>query len=185
LVDKGALDRHGGACLLRPLLHAQGSRRAARFRLTERSVTAWARVNFPLVALLAASAAFSLYYALKVSEWSVMTDELLYAAASPVARISGSRWHLLTPRHHNFFFTAATLRDGLERAGFEVLESRHLASPYSLRYCVYKLATIMPRSRVLRYVARRANASPLGRVALPVNLGDVVTVLARKPSSGE
>jgi 2-polyprenyl-3-methyl-5-hydroxy-6-metoxy-1,4-benzoquinol methylase len=101
-------------------------------------------------------------------------------AASPVARVSGSRWHLLTPRHHNFFFTAATLRRGLERAGFEVLESKHLASPYSLRYCVYKLGTIMPRSRVLRFAARRTDASRLGRVALPVNLGDVVTVLARK-----
>jgi 2-polyprenyl-3-methyl-5-hydroxy-6-metoxy-1,4-benzoquinol methylase len=103
-------------------------------------------------------------------------------AASPVARVSGSRWHLLTPRHHNFFFTAATLRSGLERAGFEVLESKHLSSPYSLRYCVYKLGTMMPRSRVLRYAGRRANASRLGRVALPVNLGDVVTVLARRPN---
>jgi ubiquinone/menaquinone biosynthesis C-methylase UbiE len=101
-------------------------------------------------------------------------------AASPVARVSGSRWHLLTPRHHNFFFSAATLRSGLERAGLDVLESKHLSSPYSLRYCVYKLGTMMPRSRGLRYLGRRANASRLGRVALPVNLGDVVTVLARK-----
>jgi hypothetical protein len=101
-------------------------------------------------------------------------------AASLVARISGKRWHLLTPRHHNFFFTEATLRSGLERAGFEVLESKHLASPYSVRYCVYKLGTMMPRSRVLRFLERRTSESRLGRVALPVNLGDVVTVLARK-----
>jgi hypothetical protein len=32
----------------------------------------------------------------------------------------------------------------------------------------------------LRFAARRTDASRLGRVALPVNLGDVVTVLARK-----
>jgi hypothetical protein len=110
-------------------------------------------------------------------------------AASVVARISGRRWHLLTPRHHNFFFTASTLRNYLERTGFEVLESKHLSSPYSLRYCVYKLGTIMPGSRLLKYAGRRTNDSRLGRVALPVNLGDVVTVLARKrrnqaPSGG-
>jgi hypothetical protein len=101
-------------------------------------------------------------------------------AGSLAARLSGRRWHLLTPRHHNFFFTTATLRGALERAGFDVLESRHLASPYSLRYCIYKLGTMMPRSRVLRYASRRADASRLGRIALPVSLGDVVTVLARK-----
>ena len=106
-------------------------------------------------------------------------------AASAVARISGRRWHLLTPRHHNFFFTATTLRNGLERAGFDLIESKHLSSPYSLRYCVYKLGTMMPRSRALRYASRRANTSRLGRVALPVNLGDVVTVLARKPPGTE
>ena len=104
-------------------------------------------------------------------------------AASLVARISGRRWHLLTPRHHNFFFTVTTLRRSLERAGFEVLESKHLAAPYSLRYLVYKLGTILPRSRVLRYAARRANSSRLGRLSLPVSLGDIVTVLARKPPS--
>jgi 2-polyprenyl-3-methyl-5-hydroxy-6-metoxy-1,4-benzoquinol methylase len=104
-------------------------------------------------------------------------------AASPVARLSGKRWHLLTPRHHNFFFTAATLRSGLDRAGFDVLESKHLSSPYSLRYCVYKLGTIMPRSRVLRFASRLTSASRLGRVALPVNLGDIVTVLAKAPGA--
>src|SRR5207245_2380942 len=30
-------------------------------------------------------------------------------AGSIVARVSGRRWHLLTPRHHNFFFTRSSL----------------------------------------------------------------------------
>ena len=36
-------------------------------------------------------------------------------AASIVARGSGSRWHLLTPRHPNFFFTRARFTRALDR----------------------------------------------------------------------
>src|SRR5207249_3777562 len=38
---------------------------------------------------------------------------------SVAARVSRSRWHLLTPRHHNFFFSASTLVRLLDRSGFE------------------------------------------------------------------
>ena len=60
-------------------------------------------------------------------------------ADSLVARISGRRWHLLTPRHHNFFFTARTLRTLLDRAGFEVNGSSHPGARYSISHVAYKL----------------------------------------------
>src|SRR5439155_22918007 len=60
-------------------------------------------------------------------------------ADSLAARLSRSRWHLLTPRHHNFFFGASTLVRLLERGGFEVVWLGHPGSRYSLAHLTYKL----------------------------------------------
>jgi SAM-dependent methyltransferase len=102
-------------------------------------------------------------------------------AGSPVARLSGRRWHLLTPRHHNYFFTRSSLMHGLERAGFSVLAVRHLGARYSVRYLVHKLRTFADL-RPLRRLERSLGGSRVGAVGLPVNLGDIVTLVAR--SSG-
>jgi SAM-dependent methyltransferase len=100
-------------------------------------------------------------------------------AAAPVARLSGVRWHLLTPRHHVYFFTARTLRMALERVGFEVVYAKHLGARYTIRYLVHKLRTMAPRNRVLAAAEDRIGRSRLGRVSLPVNLWDIITVVAR------
>jgi hypothetical protein len=93
---------------------------------------------------------------------------------SLAARLSRSRWHLLTPRHHNFFFSARTLTLLLERSGFEVAWTGHPGGRYSLAHIAYKG---LPGA-----VARRVAGSRLGRYSVPVNLFDIVTVVARKRS---
>jgi 2-polyprenyl-3-methyl-5-hydroxy-6-metoxy-1,4-benzoquinol methylase len=98
------------------------------------------------------------------------------------AKLSGSRWHLLTPNHHNFYFSTATLRRLLGDAGLVVVSARHSASYFSIRYLVHKLRTMLPWSSLLDRVADRTAASPLGERAVPVTLGDVVTIVARKPA---
>jgi hypothetical protein len=100
-------------------------------------------------------------------------------AETLVARLSGSRWHLLTPRHHNFFFTAATLSRLLARSGFDVVTLDHRGSRYPLRYLVHKLRTLVPL-RALDTLTGRLAQGRLGAVALPVNLWDIVTVVARR-----
>jgi 2-polyprenyl-3-methyl-5-hydroxy-6-metoxy-1,4-benzoquinol methylase len=99
-------------------------------------------------------------------------------AGSLVARLTGRRWHLLTPRHHNYFFTRSALLRGLERAGFSVLAVRHFGARYSARYLAHKLRTLAD-VRALRRLERKLGVSSVGSVALPVNLGDIVTVVAR------
>jgi SAM-dependent methyltransferase len=99
-------------------------------------------------------------------------------AASVAARVFGSRWHLLTPRHHNFFFTRKLLERALRGAGLEVLLSAHLSSLYSLHYLVYKLRTLRDGPLVRRFV-ERVQRSRAGEWAVPVNLYDIVTVVAR------
>jgi 2-polyprenyl-3-methyl-5-hydroxy-6-metoxy-1,4-benzoquinol methylase len=101
-------------------------------------------------------------------------------AASLVARISGRRWHLLTPRHHNFFFTVATLRRYLEQSGFEVVWIGHPAAHYSLRYIVYKLRTMAPRSRSVHALGEWFARHSIGQRSLRLNLGDILTIHARR-----
>ena len=99
---------------------------------------------------------------------------------SLVARASGSRWHLLTPRHHNFFFAADNLRIACRNDGFEVLSVRHPGNRYSLRYLTYKLRSMLPESTLVRRVGDAFADGAVGRLAIPVNLGDIVTVVARR-----
>jgi 2-polyprenyl-3-methyl-5-hydroxy-6-metoxy-1,4-benzoquinol methylase len=102
--------------------------------------------------------------------------------ASPAARASGARWHLLTPRHHNFYFSTTTMRRLLEGRGLVVEQIGHPAAWYSIRYLVHKVRTMLPPSSSLDRIVERLVASRAGTVALPVNLFDVMTVVARKPA---
>ncbi len=105
-------------------------------------------------------------------------------AASAVARLQGRRWHLLTPRHHNFFFTAATLSDLLARSGFELVSLDHRGSRYPLRYLAHKLGTLATSRRLERLVGRLASTR-LGAFTVPLNLWDIVTVVARRTGRGK
>jgi hypothetical protein len=101
---------------------------------------------------------------------------------SVAARLARSRWHLLTPRHHNFFFGTRTLIRLLERSGFDVAWLGHPGARYSLAHLAYKVDR-GARTAVTAAVARRMATSRLGRYSLPLNLFDIVTVVARKVRS--
>jgi SAM-dependent methyltransferase len=104
-------------------------------------------------------------------------------SASLVARCSGSRWHLLTPEHHNFFFTPETLSDYLRRNGFEAITVSRPPAYYSVRYIAHKLGTMAPGSRALKEFAKWMGRRRLGERAVPLNLFDIVTVEARLPAA--
>lgn len=100
-------------------------------------------------------------------------------ASTLVARVCGSRWHLLTPRHHNYFFTARTLTELLRRTGLEVEQLDHRGGRYPLRYLAHKLRTL-GSSTLLDGLSKRLDGSRVGAIAVPLNLWDIATVLARK-----
>lgn len=101
-------------------------------------------------------------------------------ADSLVARLSGRRWHLLTPRHHNFFFTGATLGRACHQAGFDIVWTGHPGAQYTLRYLTYKLRSMAPASTLVRRVGETFEHSRAGTIAVPVNLWDIVTLIARR-----
>jgi SAM-dependent methyltransferase len=88
------------------------------------------------------------------------------------ARVSRSRWHLLTPRHHNFFFSGRTMARLLARTGFDVVWTGHPGARYSVGHLAYKA---LPNT-----FAKRLAGTRLARYSLPVNLFDIVTVVARR-----
>jgi SAM-dependent methyltransferase len=100
-------------------------------------------------------------------------------ARSAVARLSGRRWHLLTPRHHNFFFTRRSLGEAFRAAGLEVELMTYPSSLYSVHYLLYKLQTVWDSPRLER-LAGRVGRTRLGSRAIPINLRDIVTVVGRR-----
>jgi hypothetical protein len=86
----------------------------------------------------------------------------------------------MTPRHHNFFFTRRTIRTLLETVGFEVVELGHPAARYPLRYLAHK-ARLALDAPLVEAVATRLARSRAGARAVPLNLWDVMTVVARRP----
>jgi SAM-dependent methyltransferase len=94
---------------------------------------------------------------------------------SLVARVSGSRWHLLTPRHHNFFFDPDTIGTALRRAGFDPVAVTHPGGRYSVAYLAHKLGL----ETVSTWLSERS------AVSVPVNLFDIMTVVARKARESE
>ena len=105
-------------------------------------------------------------------------------AGSALARLSLERWHLMTPRHHNFFFTRPTMTRLLQSVGFDVLYVGHPASVFPLRYLAHK-ACLMVDVSMLDSLARRLARSRLAGRSIPVNLWDVMTVVARRPATPE
>jgi hypothetical protein len=98
---------------------------------------------------------------------------------SLAARVFKRRWHLLTPRHHNFFFTRSSLERAFRDAGFEVLETSYPWSRYSVHYLLHKLRTI-GNVGLLQRISTAVARTRLGGLAVPVNLFDVVTVVGRR-----
>ena len=76
------------------------------------------------------------------------------------------------------------MRRLLESVGFEVLYVGHPAAVFPLRYLAHKACLTVDLS-LLDALARRLARSPLGARTLPVNLWDVMTVVARRPTSNE
>lgn len=92
---------------------------------------------------------------------------------SVYARLSGKSWRLMTPPQHTFFFSPRTLRSLFEKMNYkvEIVKRPWKVVPLSLAF--YQLGSRLGlRFKVLEKL-------PL---FVPVNLGDTMMIVARKPS---
>jgi SAM-dependent methyltransferase len=96
--------------------------------------------------------------------------------ASPVARLSGRRWHLYNLPEHLWFFNARSLGMLLERAGLVVERVEREVCWYTTRYLLDRLMYTLGRGPILPGRLRW-----LERLTVPFSLFDIVTLHARKP----
>lgn len=97
---------------------------------------------------------------------------------SPVARLWGAGWRLMTPPQHLWFFTAESMRRLGARLdlGVERLDHPWKIVPLSL------IAFQLKRMVRMGSASAQAPASSLGRIGMPVNLFDAMRVVLRKPA---
>lgn len=92
------------------------------------------------------------------------------------ARLMGRRWPWLMEMHI-VYFSKRTLRAMAERAGFEVLDVRAQGRYLRLGYLATRVGALAG-SRLGRAAGRAVAASRLDTAAVPLNLGDLVTLFA-------
>ncbi len=99
---------------------------------------------------------------------------------APIARVLGRRWPWYM-QMHLVYFSRRTLAHMLEVSGFEVLNVRRHRRIVRAAYLVSRLEKRAPwLQRVLEAGLVRTG---LGKRLVAVDLGDIVTMFARKPSS--
>ncbi len=97
---------------------------------------------------------------------------------SPIARVMGGRWPWLMDMHIHYF-SQDTLIRFIKKSGFEILWSGSQGRYLSLGYLASR---VQGMSKPLGSLANIAvNFMGSGEVLVPVNLGDLITVYARRP----
>ncbi len=103
--------------------------------------------------------------------------------ASPLARLLGPRWRLMTPPQHLWFLTPEWFRRAAPGIGLAVESVSHPWKTVPLSLALFQLrrfAGLAPRAVARAPRPARAWASRLG---LPVNLFDAMHVVLRKPAA--
>lgn len=96
---------------------------------------------------------------------------------SPLARIMGGRWPWLMEMHL-YYFSRRTLAKMLEKAGFRVIRIVTQGRFLRLGYLASRLESY--GARISHLLSGLIGSLGLTRVPVPINLGDLFTVFARK-----
>jgi SAM-dependent methyltransferase len=93
------------------------------------------------------------------------------------ARLRGRRWRMIHPPTHMHYFSVATARRLLDANGFEVMHVSHPGVTRTVGSILYiVLALRLGRPSLYERLARW----PIDRLALTLNLGDIMFVVARR-----
>ena len=92
---------------------------------------------------------------------------------SPLAKLTGARWRLMTPPQHLWFFTKASMQRLASGLGLRLEQADH---PW--KFVPLSLILFQARRMLGLKPGREAAASQIG---LPVNLFDAMRIVLRKP----
>jgi predicted TPR repeat methyltransferase len=96
---------------------------------------------------------------------------------APVARLMGERWPWLMDMHL-YYFSQRTLSAMLNRLGFEVVQRGAQGRYLRLGYLASRVGGLHPS--LGRVASRAVNALGLQDRAVPVNFGDLMTIVSRR-----
>ncbi|MGH2542305.1 MAG: class I SAM-dependent methyltransferase [Ardenticatenaceae bacterium] len=100
---------------------------------------------------------------------------------APFARVMGPRWPWLMEMHI-VYFSRHTLARMLEDVGFEVVRAEPQGRYQRMSYLVSRLQAISPK--LWRVADKVIRALHMDDLAIPINLGDLVTTYAIKRQQG-
>jgi len=95
------------------------------------------------------------------------------------ARLLGSKWHLLVPPEHIYYFNKNSLKLILEKTGFEVIGFSKIGKKFTLEYVFHMLAKWL-KLPILQKFAEFLGRSWFGKISMPINLKDNMIVFANK-----
>ena len=95
------------------------------------------------------------------------------------ARIRGKKWRQIHPPTHLHYFSVATLSKLLERHGFTVVHVSHPGNLINVDTVLY-ITLVIQRRRKKLYKWLKRLLGRLGNLYIPINLGDIMYVIARK-----
>lgn len=97
------------------------------------------------------------------------------------ARLMRRRWHLIVPPEHVYYFSRKNIALLLGQCGFEVLEATTIGKRFSLPYIFAMLYTWQGLS-LWRFISELCEHGWLSKIYIPINLGDNMSIIARKRS---
>ncbi len=100
-------------------------------------------------------------------------------AGSPYAKLMGPKWHLIVPPEHLFYFDRKNIANLLAQEGFKVELTTTIGKNFTLPY-IFRTVHGWLGWSVLSWFAKVAGLPVLRDIALPINLGDNMFVIARK-----
>ena len=95
------------------------------------------------------------------------------------AKISGRKWHLMTPPQHLQFFSKKSLINAIERSGFSIEKILYRGEWVSFGYTLFKLSETT-ESTVFRLLYKFVKKTGIDKLRMYINLLDVITLIAKK-----
>jgi 2-polyprenyl-3-methyl-5-hydroxy-6-metoxy-1,4-benzoquinol methylase len=97
---------------------------------------------------------------------------------SPIAKIMRTSWRLMTPPQHLWYFTRASVAALLGHLGLEIIDIRHPTKIVPVSLVAFQIMRMLG----LHNNSQRSRLKGASTIGIPVNLGDAMRVISRKPS---
>lgn len=98
---------------------------------------------------------------------------------SLLSKILKTRWHLVLPPEHLFYFSPKNLALFLEKNGFDVVYTGTLGKRFTIQY-IFKMLYKWQKLSVWNYLSDFFSTGILSKIYIPINLRDNFLLIARK-----